>query len=90
MARGPDHATHAPEPDSPHYGAPGPELYAIHVEECLEPCWSEWFGGLAVVPAEGGGTLLTGPVADQSALHGLLARVRDLNLTLVSVRRIGR
>ncbi len=68
--------------------APGPERYAIRVEECLEPCWSEWLGGLAVTAAPGGGTLLSGPVEDQAALHGLLARIRDLNLTLVSVTRI--
>ena len=46
-----------------------------------------WFDGLTIVNLEDGGSILSGPVADQSALHGLLAKVRDLNLTLISVTR---
>ncbi len=68
----------------------GPDVYEICVEGHLGPGWSEWFGGLTVIPLDNGQTLLTGPVADQPALHGLLARIRDLNLRLVSVRRIDR
>jgi hypothetical protein len=63
--------------------------YEIRVAGQLDPVWAGWFEGmnLANLPAEGV-VLIWGPVPDQSALHGLLARVRDLNLTLVSVRRI--
>lgn len=60
----------------------------IRVRGCLEPCWSEWFDGLTVTPVEGGETVLSGPVTDQAALHGLLARVRDLNLTLLAVEHL--
>ena len=62
--------------------------YAIRIKSHLDPRWSEWFEGLVVTPVEGGETILSGPVADQAALHGLLAKVRDLNLTLISVSRI--
>ncbi len=62
-----------------------PECYAIRIKGRLDARWSEWFEGLAVTHTEDGDTILHGPVADQAALHGLLARVRDLNLTLVSV-----
>ncbi len=64
------------------------DYYAIRVKGHLDPCWSEWFEGLTVTRAEGGETILSGPVADQAALHGLLAKVRDLNLTLISVNRV--
>ncbi len=67
-----------------------PEVYEICVEGHLEPGWSEWFGGLVLLSLESGQTLLTGPVRDQAALHGLLAKIRDLNLKLLSVRRLGR
>ncbi len=63
--------------------------YAIYLEEHLAPCWVEWFEGLAIHPLETGGTLLNGFVADQAVLHGLLAKIRDLNLTLIAVIRIG-
>jgi hypothetical protein len=66
----------------------GPEVYEICVEGHLGPGWSEWFGRLAVAPTENGQTVLTGPVVDQAALHGLLVKIRDLNLKLVSVRRV--
>jgi hypothetical protein len=66
----------------------GAEVYEIRVEGHLGPGWSEWFEGLAVAPMDNGQTLLTGPVADQAALHGLLVKIRDLNLKLLSVRRV--
>jgi hypothetical protein len=57
----------------------------IRVKGTLDGTWSDWFGGLTLVPLETGETLLTGPVADQSALYGILWKLRDLNLTLVSL-----
>jgi len=63
-------------------------FYAIRIEGHLEPCWSEWFEGMAITHPNDGETLLSGPVVDQAALHGLLVRVRDMNLTLLSVRKL--
>ncbi len=65
-----------------------PALYHIRVREHLRPDWSEWFEGMTITCQENGDTLLSGLVVDQAALHGLLGRVRDLNLLLVSVERI--
>ena len=62
-----------------------PEYYEIKIKGHLDPCWSDWFGGLNVTHLEVGETLLSGPLPDQAALHGLLERIRDLNLTLISV-----
>ena len=62
-----------------------PEYYEIKIKGHLDPCWSDWFGGLNVTHLEGGETLLSGQLPDQAALHGLLERIRDLNLTLISV-----
>jgi hypothetical protein len=64
-----------------------PTFYEIRVEGVLDGRWSSWFEGLQVTGG-GGRTLIAGPVPDQAALHGLLARIRDLNLPLISVRRI--
>jgi hypothetical protein len=61
--------------------------YRIKLRGCLDPKWSDWFEQMAI-STEDGETILTGPVADQAALHGLLIRIRDLNLTLLSVERI--
>ena len=65
-----------------------PARYAIRIEGHLETHWSEWFGGLAITHPNDVETLLCGPVIDQAALHGLLVRVRDMNLTLLSVQRL--
>jgi hypothetical protein len=65
------------------------EWYQFRVQGHLAPGWSEWLGGLAITNLDNGEALLVGPVVDQAALHGLLARVRDLNLPLISVNRIG-
>ena len=62
-----------------------PEYYEIKVRGHLEQCWSDWFAGLKLTHLEGDETLLFGSLPDQAALHGLLERVRDLNITLVSV-----
>jgi len=60
-------------------------VYQIRIKEQLGQHWSDWFGGLTVTNEANGETVLTGEVVDQSALHGLLSKVRDLQLTLLSV-----
>ncbi len=62
-----------------------PEYFEIKIKGRLDPRWSEWFAGLKVEHLEGEVTLLSGLLPDQAALHGLLERIRDLNLTLISV-----
>lgn len=59
--------------------------YRIRIQGQLGPEWSSWFAGLAVRPEPDGTTVLRGQLADQSALHGLLAAIRDLGLLLVSI-----
>ncbi len=65
-----------------------PGLYEIRLKGHLDGRWAEWFGGLTITLEDNGDTLLTGPVVDQAALHGLLKKVRDLGLTLVSVNQV--
>ena len=65
-----------------------PTIYEIRIDGHLDREWSDWFEGLAVTLAEDGTTLLSGPVADQAALHGLLKKVRDLGAPLVSVNPV--
>jgi hypothetical protein len=62
--------------------------YEILVQGALDARWSAWFEGLRVTSDAGGETTITGPVPDQAALHGLLAKVRDLGLPLMAVRRL--
>ena len=66
-----------------------PAVYHIIVKGELDPKWSDWFDGLAFIPQANDETLLVGPVADQTALYGLLAKIRDLDLPLLSVKRSG-
>jgi hypothetical protein len=60
-------------------------LYQIRLKGHLDDRWSDWFGGLTITLEDNGDTLLTGPVIDQAALHGLLKKVRDLGMPLLSV-----
>ena len=63
----------------------GQLIYQIKVKGVLDHKWSDWFDGFAITPLGSGETLLTGPVADQAALHGLLNKIRDIGLPLLSV-----
>jgi hypothetical protein len=66
----------------------GPGLYEIRIKGHLDDRWAAWFGGLTLTLEDNGDTLLTGPVVDQAALHGLLRKVRDLGMPLLSVIRV--
>jgi len=65
-----------------------PLAYQIRVRGHLGQQWADWFGGVTIKLEENGDTLLTSPV-DQAALHGLLKKVRDLGMPLISVNRVG-
>jgi hypothetical protein len=65
-----------------------PTRYEIRIEGVLDSRWSAWFEGLQLSNDEPGQTMIAGPVTDQAALHGLLAKIRDLAMPLISVRRI--
>lgn len=72
-----------PKPDSSQ-----PMVYQIRVKSHLSSDWMDWFEGLTITLEEDGDTLLTGLVIDQAALHGLLKKVRDLGMSLVSVNPV--
>jgi hypothetical protein len=63
-------------------------VYEIRVKGHLDGRWSEWFDGLDIIDSENGVAVLSGEVVDQAALHGVLARVRDLGLPLISVTSV--
>jgi hypothetical protein len=65
-----------------------PMVYQIRIEGHLGSQWTDWFGGLTITLEDTGDTLLTGPVVDQAALHGLLRKVRDVGMPLLSVTRV--
>ena len=69
-------------------GSYEPGLYEIRIKGHLDDRWADWFEGLTITLEDNGDTLLTGPVVDQSALHGLLRKVRDLGIPLLSVNRV--
>ena len=71
-----------PTPTDDHYE---PGRYEIRIQGHLANRWADWFEGLTITLEDNGETLLAGPVTDQAALHGLLRKVRDLGLPLVSV-----
>lgn len=73
---------------APHSDAHQPTVYEIRIKGHLGSQWQEWFEDLTITPEEYGSTILTGPVVDQAALHGLIKRVRDLGVPLISVNRI--
>lgn len=64
------------------------EVYRLTVKGHLGSEWSEWFDGLNITMADSGESVLTGPVVDQTALHGVLIKLRDLGLPLLSLTRI--
>jgi len=68
---------------------PKEKVYEICLEGHLEARWAKWFDGLVITSDEKGNTLLSGPIADQAALHGLLKKVRDLGIPLISVNSVG-
>ena len=69
----------------PYDDHPQPGWYEIRLKGCLDARWAAWFDGMTLTHEGDGATRLRGPVADQAALHGLLQRVRDLGLPLLSV-----
>ena len=70
-------------------GDPGqPTVYQIRIKGQLGRQWTDWFGGLTITLEDNGEMLLTGPVVDQAALHGVLRKVRDLGMPLLSVIRV--
>jgi len=62
-----------------------PTVYQIRIKGHLSHQWADWFEGLTITLEEDGNTLLAGPVIDQSALHGILKKIRDLGMPLLSV-----
>jgi hypothetical protein len=66
----------------------GQGIYEVRVQGNLDLEWSDWFDGFTVTPVADGETLLVGPVDDQAALHGLLHKIRDLGLPLLTVQRL--
>ena len=69
-----------PQPDPSH-----PAIYRIRIQGQLDSQWTDWFEEMTITLEEDGNTLLTGQVIDQAALHGLLKKIRDLGLTLISI-----
>jgi hypothetical protein len=67
---------------------PGPDRYEVRVKGHLAARWSAWFDGMTLTPESDGTTLIEGPVVDQAALHGLLQKVRDTGMPLVSVEHV--
>ena len=75
-----------PNEPNPKQDSGQPVIYQIRVKGQLDSEWTDWFEGLTITLEDNGDTLLVGPVVDQAALHGLLRKVRDLGMPLVSVK----
>jgi len=65
-----------------------PKVYQIRIEGHLDRQWTDWFDGMTITLEDNGDTLITGPVVDQAALHGLLKKVRDLGMPLLSINLV--
>jgi hypothetical protein len=74
--------------DSPARDLAQPPIYQIQIQGHLGSQWTDWFEGLSITLEDNGETLLTGPVVDQAELHGLLKKVRDLGMPLLSIIRL--
>ena len=83
-----DDPTNGPTPGRTPTEHPPVEPYEIRVRGHLGPRWMAWFDGLDLSNEDDGTTVISGPIVDQAALHGVLQRVRDLGLPLVSVTRV--
>lgn len=66
-----------------------PDYYQIRLKGHIDPSWSAWFDGLTITHERDGSSTLAGPVVDSSALYGVIAKVRDLGLTLIAVTLVG-
>jgi|WetSurMetagenome_2_1015567.scaffolds.fasta_scaffold1226984_1 hypothetical protein len=75
-------------PGSPESSRAAGAGYEIRFQDHLDPCWLEWFEGWTITNLDNGVVCLSSPRVDQSALHGALNKIRDLNLTLISVTRL--
>ena len=64
------------------------DVYRITIKGHLDSEWSDWFDGLTIILVDNGETILTGPIVDQTALHGVLIKIRDLGLPLLSLTRV--
>ena len=64
------------------------DVYRITIKGHLDPEWSDWFDGLTITLVDNGETILSGPIVDQTALHGVLIKIRDLGLPLLSLTRL--
>ena len=69
-------------------GTDEPMVYQIRIKGHLGPRWADWFGDVSITLEDNGDTLLTCPVVDQAALYGLLRKVRDLGMPLISAIRV--
>lgn len=74
---------------SPEHETDQPMIYQIRIKGQLGRHWTDWFEGLTLTLVDNGDTLLTGSVVDQAALHGVLRKVRDLGMPLLSVNAVG-